>query len=332
MRNVFWLTVGNQNLAGNAQIGRGARIHSIRGLTVGKNFKLGSYARVITNQQPSGYGTVEIGSYVKIGDHTQVGADAGQTLRIGDYSSTHSGCYLFGDVRIGRYCLLSANIFISSGEHFYNNTPYQLIKDQDIKARSAGSTALTAIPTTIEDDCWVGWGTVIRRGVTIGKGSIVGANSVVTKDIPPYSVAVGTPAKVIKQRLDFSPPAVVSANRTQDHPYFYNGFELREEQWVQREGQRLLKCPSEGNITFQKGPFRKLQLSIFSQVSTRLEIEVNGQHLAEVGLSQGWNPLNLDCPDPIFSAQALKHPLWQNMTVLTLKPKNTIELASASFS
>lgn len=53
-------------------------------------------------------------------------------------------------------------------------------------------------PIRIEDDCWIGAGVIILPNVTIGRGSTVGAGSVVTKSIPPYSVALGTPAKVIK--------------------------------------------------------------------------------------------------------------------------------------
>jgi len=53
-------------------------------------------------------------------------------------------------------------------------------------------------PVFIEDDCWIGGSVIILPGVRIGKGSTVGAGSVVTKDIPPYSVAVGNPCKVRK--------------------------------------------------------------------------------------------------------------------------------------
>ena len=52
----------------------------------------------------------------------------------------------------------------------------------------------------IEDDVWIGAGTVITAGVKIGKGSVIGSNSTVTKDIPEFSIAVGSPAKVIKSR------------------------------------------------------------------------------------------------------------------------------------
>jgi acetyltransferase-like isoleucine patch superfamily enzyme len=53
---------------------------------------------------------------------------------------------------------------------------------------------------TIEDDCWIAANSVILAGVTIGKGSVVAAGSIVTKDIPPYSVVAGVPARVIKSR------------------------------------------------------------------------------------------------------------------------------------
>ncbi|MBW4645979.1 MAG: acyltransferase [Goleter apudmare HA4340-LM2] len=53
----------------------------------------------------------------------------------------------------------------------------------------------------IEDDCWLGHGVTVLDGVTIGKGSVIGAGAVVNKDIPPFSVAVGIPARVIKSRL-----------------------------------------------------------------------------------------------------------------------------------
>ncbi|KAL0933393.1 acetyltransferase C18B11.09c 1 [Colletotrichum truncatum] len=54
------------------------------------------------------------------------------------------------------------------------------------------------LPVRIEDDCWIGGGVIIMPGVTIGKGTTVGSGAIVTKSLPPYSVAVGSPAKVIK--------------------------------------------------------------------------------------------------------------------------------------
>ncbi|VVS91972.1 DapH/DapD/GlmU-related protein [Desulfoluna spongiiphila] len=53
---------------------------------------------------------------------------------------------------------------------------------------------------TIEDDVWIGAGAIILAGVTVGKGCVIGAGSVVTKDVPEYCVAAGNPARVVKQR------------------------------------------------------------------------------------------------------------------------------------
>jgi acetyltransferase-like isoleucine patch superfamily enzyme len=54
----------------------------------------------------------------------------------------------------------------------------------------------------IEDDCWIAANSVILAGVTIGKGSVIAAGSIVTKDVPPYSIVAGNPAKVINSRTD----------------------------------------------------------------------------------------------------------------------------------
>lgn len=56
-----------------------------------------------------------------------------------------------------------------------------------------------AKPVTVGDDCWIGGNTTIMPGVTIGKGCTIGASSVVTKDIPDFSVAMGSPARVVKK-------------------------------------------------------------------------------------------------------------------------------------
>ena len=57
-------------------------------------------------------------------------------------------------------------------------------------------------PVIIEDDVWIGARAIILPGVIIGKGSVIGAGAVVAKSIPPYSVAVGNPARVVKTRTD----------------------------------------------------------------------------------------------------------------------------------
>jgi acetyltransferase-like isoleucine patch superfamily enzyme len=95
-----------------------------------------------------------------------------------------------GDIKIGKRCLIAANAGMYANNHNFAD-PTTPIKHQGITRKGV----------VIEDDCWLGHGVVVLDGVTIGEGSVIGAGAVVTKDIPPYSVAVGVPAKVIKSRL-----------------------------------------------------------------------------------------------------------------------------------
>lgn len=95
----------------------------------------------------------------------------------------------YGKIKIGDYVHTGANVMMFAFNHSIDDTetPSKLqdYYDADI---------------IIEDDVWVGAGTVIVAGVTIGKGSVIGSNSVVTHNIPPYSIAAGVPAKVIRNR------------------------------------------------------------------------------------------------------------------------------------
>jgi acetyltransferase-like isoleucine patch superfamily enzyme len=69
--------------------------------------------------------------------------------------------------------------------------------ETDVTSRRKGVEYAKEV--TIGNDCWIGGNTVIMPGVTIGNGCTIGAGSVVTKDIPPFSVAIGSPARVVKK-------------------------------------------------------------------------------------------------------------------------------------
>jgi galactoside O-acetyltransferase len=98
-----------------------------------------------------------------------------------------------GKIFIGDNCLIGPYVLIRSADHSFIDT--------DLPIRSQGHIKGDII---IEDNCWIGGHVTITRNVTIGKGSIVGANSVVTKNIPPFSIAAGSPAKIIKDRRDLN--------------------------------------------------------------------------------------------------------------------------------
>lgn len=162
-----------------------------------------------------------VGRYVELGP--------GVKIQIGSYTSIQDRSIFVGDVTIGRYCLFSLNVLISSGRHYYHLQPYSLIKDQDLYVtRNREKVSTYSAPVIIEDDCWLGVNTVVMPGVVIGKGAIVGANSVVTKNVAPYTVVAGAPAKEIKKRLKFVPPREIDYANPTDWPYFYSGFEVSQ--------------------------------------------------------------------------------------------------------
>ena len=113
-------------------------------------------------------------------------------VHIGNNSLIGMGNTLIGPITIGKNVIFAQNIVASALNHEYRDVT-KPIHEQPI---------LTA-PIIVEDECWIAANAVITAGVTIGKHSVVAAGAVVTKSIPPYSVAVGNPAKVIKQ-YDFT--------------------------------------------------------------------------------------------------------------------------------
>ena len=119
----------------------------------------------------------------------------GGKIIIGDNCSINSFCHLSGNggLIIGNNVRIASNCSFESANHNFSdlNIP---IKDQGETRRK----------TVIEDDCWIGTGSAILCGVTIGHGSVIGAGSVITKDIEPYSVVVGVPGKKIKSRLELT--------------------------------------------------------------------------------------------------------------------------------
>jgi galactoside O-acetyltransferase len=95
-----------------------------------------------------------------------------------------------GNIKIGKRCMIAAHSGIYANNHNFTD-PTLPIKYQGVTCKGI----------VIEDDCWLGHGVTVLDGVTIGKGSVIGAGAVVNKDIPPFSVAVGVPARVIRNRI-----------------------------------------------------------------------------------------------------------------------------------
>jgi acetyltransferase-like isoleucine patch superfamily enzyme len=109
-------------------------------------------------------------------------------VTIGSRSIIGIGNVVIGPAEIGNNVIFAQHVGILAMNHGYIDihTP---IRDQ----------RCTAAPIRIEDNCWIGSNSIVLAGVTVGRHSVVAAGSVVTKDIPPYSVAAGNPARIIRR-------------------------------------------------------------------------------------------------------------------------------------
>lgn len=205
---------------------KSVHINSIRKFHIGKGAGVGAYSRMLFSKDPSGIGqSISIGNYAGVGRNCELHVWDNNKITIKDYATINDNCKLLGDVTVEKYCLLSSNIFASSGNHYAFVNPVILIKDQDKDVLSkAEGRQLHSNPIRIEEDCWIGYGVFIRQGITIGRGAVIGANSVVLHDVEPYSVQGGIPARELKKRFAFQPPASISGNKNEHLPFFYRGF------------------------------------------------------------------------------------------------------------
>lgn len=129
-----------------------------------------------------------------------------QNVQVDDYSYIQSSSVLI-NTKVAKFCSIASNVQIGLPEHplhmvstspiFYDNTqplPFFFADkkrfESDIKV------------TIVNDDVWIGYGAIIKSGVNIGVGAVVGAGAVVTKNVEPYSIVAGVPAKHIRYRFE----------------------------------------------------------------------------------------------------------------------------------
>lgn len=139
----------------------------------------------------------EISVKTKFGTNIEIGKNTfiDQNCNIGSYTYIGKNCNIT-KANIGRYCSIANNVSIGQGEHdltkistssvFYDSSYEELTKKECV----------------IGNDVWIGTDSVILRDVKVGDGAVIGANSVVTKDIPSFAIVAGSPAKIIRYRFE----------------------------------------------------------------------------------------------------------------------------------
>ena len=138
----------------------------------------------------------------------------GERFHVGPFSRIWAPNRLvFGDdCYVGKFCTIEVDGEIGSGVLIANNVGLVGRNDHDIghvgslisRARWVGDAGYNPDRSIVcvEDDVWIGFGAVVLSGVTVGRGAIVAAGSVVAKDVPPYAVVAGNPARVLGERFD----------------------------------------------------------------------------------------------------------------------------------
>lgn len=115
-----------------------------------------------------------------------------KNVSVGRHFGCNTGTYIGanGGITIGDYVLIGSNVTISSGEHTIDGR-FPPVFERPVVPK----------PVRIEDDVWIAAGAVILPGVTLRKGTVIGANAVVTHDTEEYGVYVGAPARMVRSRL-----------------------------------------------------------------------------------------------------------------------------------
>jgi virginiamycin A acetyltransferase len=128
----------------------------------------------------------------------------GETV-LGDYSYISGPGSYVEDAEIGKFCSIARGVTIGVSDHDYSlvsshpflfDKAYRIVKDPPMETNKARPV--------IGNDVWIGMGSYVLRGVTIGDGAVIAANSVVTKDVAPYSIVAGSPARHVKYRFSES--------------------------------------------------------------------------------------------------------------------------------
>jgi len=133
---------------------------------------------------------LELGPHVLFEPGVWLTAQAPARIRIGEGTFLNLGVQVAALelVEIGAHCMFANGCFVSDADHRFD--------DPDTPVPYQGFTSKG--PTRVGDNVWCGANVVITSGVTVGERCVIGSNSVVNRDLPPYSIAVGAPAKVVK--------------------------------------------------------------------------------------------------------------------------------------
>ncbi len=183
---VFFLRRVCGAMGQKVEIEKGVKIAHPNKVFLGDGIRIGKNVYI-----EGGNKNIRIGNNVVIGKSTVLIGEH-ENLTIGNNSSLNAECYVGsgGEVRIGNYVMIAGRCNIITSMHGYSDWTKPMCRQTD----RCGTVI-------IEDDVWLGTGVTVLPNVTIGRGAIVGAHAVVTKDVEPFAIVGGVPAAFIKYRF-----------------------------------------------------------------------------------------------------------------------------------
>ena len=163
------------------------RLYYSKKMSIGRNFTLAQFVEI------SGYDRIKMGENCSIGRFSALHAHGNGSIEIGSNFAMNSNSQLdasqFGKITIGDDVIIAQNVVLRASDHAHNETSSPI--------RYQGHTGGSI---TVDNGVWIGANSVITRNVRIGEHSIIAAGSVVSKDIPPFVLAGGVPARILKCR------------------------------------------------------------------------------------------------------------------------------------
>jgi len=138
-------------------------------------------------------GKIEISETAFIAEGVVMQNGANATIKIGEYSQINPYCVLYGNIEIGNCVMIAPHCVIVSSNHNHKQIEKPM-RFADMPSETNPSK------TIIEDDVWVGANSTVGAGVHIHNGAVIGANSFVNKDVPPYAIMGGVPARILGYR------------------------------------------------------------------------------------------------------------------------------------
>jgi acetyltransferase-like isoleucine patch superfamily enzyme len=195
LRTIYWRLYFRLH---GAEVGRRFQVHgpiqlllrdgaSLRNLHIGDDVTFNGKVQLGFRKQ----GRITLGSGVRVSDQVAIAVANEAAMIVGDrtllgpYNVFNAG----HGIAIGSDCLLAAFVYVNSSD-------YVCRRDDRI-----ANQGYVGAPIVIGDDVWLGGHVFVGKGVTIGTGAVLGAGAIVVKDIAPYAIAVGNPARAVKQRM-----------------------------------------------------------------------------------------------------------------------------------